>query len=103
VDQTTGSSGRSPVSVGEEMRRNHCGRRGRGGGYVDGRGLGDRAFVSWTTEPVNVLLVAPEYGRRAALLQTDDVAAETETEIARVVPGHLLGGHVHFAAVPVYR
>lgn len=100
VDQTPGPSGRSPVSVGEEVRRH----RSRGGrrrcGHIHRRGLRHRALVPGAAETLYVLLVAAEYGWRAALLQADDVAAEAETKVARIVPRHLLGGHVHLAAVP---
>lgn len=102
VDKTSGTSGRPSISVGEEMRWHHG--RGRSGsrGNVDGRGLGHRTLVPWTTETLYVLLEASKYGRRAALLEADDVTSETETEVARVVPGYLLGGHVNLATVSVY-
>lgn len=91
VDQTTCSPSRSSVSVGKEMWWHHsCGRSGSRC-HVDRRGLSDRTFISWTTETVNVLLVASEYGWWTTLLQTDYVTSETETEITWVVPGYLLG------------
>lgn len=101
VDQTTGSPSCSSVSVGKEMWWHHsCGRSGSGC-HVDRCGLSNGTFISRTTETVNVLLVASEYGRWTALLQTDYVTSETETEIARVVPGYLLSWNVYFAAVSV--
>lgn len=100
VDQTPSPSSRSPIGIGEEVRRH----RGRGGGgrrsHIHRRGLRHRTFVPGAAETLYVLLVAAEYGWWAALLQADDVAAETETKVARIVPWHLLGGHVHLAAVP---
>lgn len=103
VDQTTGPSSCSTVSVGEEMRWYHSGCRGGSGGYVDRRGLCDGTFVSWTTETIDVLLIASEYGRRATLLQADYVATETEAEITRIVSGYLLRRHVYFTTVSVFR
>jgi len=54
----------------------------------------DRALIPRTTESPDDLLRAARDGRRAGLLQADDVAAEAEAEVARVVPGDLLGGDV---------
>lgn len=100
VDQTPGPSGRSPVGVGEEVRR-HGGRGGRRRrGHIHRRRLRHRAFVPGAAETLYVLLVTAEYGWRAALLQADDVSAEAETKVARIVSRHLLGGHVHLTAVP---
>jgi hypothetical protein len=101
VNETPGPSSRSAVSVGEEMRRNHGGGRGRCRGHVHRGGLRYRALVPGTTESLNVLLVASEYWRWAALLQADNVTTETETEIARVLSGHLLRGYVYLAPVSV--
>lgn len=58
-----------------------------------------RALVPRTAEALDRLLVAAVDRRRARLLQANDVAAEAEAEVARVVARYLLRGHVQFAAV----
>ena len=49
----------------------------------------DRALIPRTTETPDDLLRAARDGRRAGLLQADDVAAEAEAEVARVFPRDL--------------
>ena len=57
----------------------------------------DRAFVAWTAESINNLLLTARDGGRAALLQADDVSSEAEAEVAGVVAGDLLSGDVDFS------
>jgi hypothetical protein len=59
--------------------------------------LTDGTFVSWTTESSDTLFEATGNGWWTGLLETDDVAAETETEIAMIITGNLLGRDVNFA------
>lgn len=99
MDHAPASFGHAAVGGGQEVRRHRRRGRGRGGGHVHRCGLGHGTLVSRTTETLDVLLVASEYWRRTTLLQADYVTSETETEIARVVPGHLLRRNVHFASV----
>lgn len=87
------------VGVGQEVRGQRGGRCRGGRCYVDGSGHGDGAFVSRTAEASDWFLVASRNRRRTALLQADDVAAEAETEVARIVARYLLGRDVDFAAV----
>ncbi len=61
------------------------------------RHLADGTLVARTTETGDVLFQTARDGRRAGLLETDDVAAEAEAEIAVVVAGDLLGRDVDFA------
>ena len=49
----------------------------------------DRALVPRAAEALDGLLVAARDWRRAGLLQADDVTAEAEAEVARVLPGDL--------------
>ena len=55
------------------------------------------AFVARTTETGDRLFQTTRDGRRARLLQTDDVATETETEVAMVIARDLLSGHVNLS------
>lgn len=48
------------------------------------------ALVSWTAETRNDLFCAAWDWRWAALLQADDITAETEAEITRIISGNLL-------------
>lgn len=61
------------------------------------RHLTDGALVARATESGDALLQAAGDGRRARLLQADDVAAEAEAEVAVVVARNLLGRDVHLA------
>ena len=54
----------------------------------------DRTLVPGAAEAGDDLLSAAGDGGRTALLEADDVSSEAETEVARVVPGNLLGRHV---------
>ena len=56
----------------------------------------DWTLVPGTAEARDDLLSAARYWGRTALLQADDVSSEAETEVARVVPGNLLGRNVDF-------
>ena len=49
----------------------------------------DRTLIPRTAEALDGLLIAARNGRRAGLLQADDVAAEAEAEVTRVLPGDL--------------
>lgn len=57
----------------------------------------DRAFIAWTAESINNLLLAAWNGRWTTLLQADDVSAEAEAEIARIIARDLLSGDVDFS------
>lgn len=61
------------------------------------RHLADGALVARTAESGDALLQAARNGRRARLLQADDVAAEAEAEVAVVVARNLLRRDVDFA------
>jgi hypothetical protein len=61
------------------------------------RHLTDRTFVTWTTESSDTLFQTTANGWWTGLLETDDVTAETETEIAMIIKGNLLGRDVNFA------
>lgn len=59
--------------------------------------LTDGALVARAAESSDGLFQAAGNGRRAGLLEADDVAAEAEAEVAVVVAGDLLGRDVNFA------
>ena len=61
------------------------------------RGLADGALVARAAESVDTFLDAARNGRRARLLQADDVAAEAEAEVAVILAGDLLRRDVHLA------
>lgn len=61
------------------------------------RHLTDGALVARAAESSDGLFQAAGNGRRAGLLEADDVAAEAEAEVAVVVAGDLLGRDVNFA------
>lgn len=67
--------------------------------YVKHSGHGHRTLVAWTTEARDGLFVTARNWRRARLLQADDVASEAEAEIAWIVAGYLLCGHIDFASI----
>lgn len=87
------------VVVGEEVRGEGRGCRRRGRGDVHHRRHGDRTLIPRTTEAGDGLFVTTVDRWGTTLLQADDVAAEAEAEVARIVTWDLLCGHVDFAAV----
>lgn len=101
MNKTSSSSSRSSVSVCKEMWWHRSSGCSGSGSYIDRCCLSDGTFVPWTTESLYVLLVASEYGRWTALLQTDYIAPETETEVTWIFPGYLLSGYVYFTSVSV--
>lgn len=94
VDQAAGVLHRLAVRVVEEVGRQGCAGGGRARGDVQHGGHGHWALVARAAEAGDGLLVAAGDWRRARLLQTDDVAAEAEAEVAGIVTWNLLGGHV---------
>lgn len=57
----------------------------------------DRAFIAWTAESINNLLLAAGNRRWATLLQADDISTEAKAEVARIVARDLLSGYVDFS------
>ena len=90
------------AQLGVETLRD-AGQPAEAGMLVDGmpgdvvRHLADGALVARAAESGNVLFQTARNGRRAGLLEADDVAPEAEAEIAVVVARDLLGRDVNFA------